>query len=127
MTSRIESSRLCSAQEELELEPLALSGEGGCGICGGGDSTIESEPGGLNMVRPRSLLVAGTIEEITVEVGAATKVVDWLAVSSPAQDPGPPVLGGRVKGRVGVGTSVAESSVLPVAMYPTRAHINPKL
>lgn len=68
--------RLCSAQEELELELLALSGDGGCGICGGGDSTMESEPGELKMLRLRSLLVAGTMEEITVEVGTATKVVD---------------------------------------------------
>ena len=88
---------------------------------------MESEPGGLKMLRPRSLLVAGTMEEITVEVDTATKVVGWPAVSSFAQDPGSPALGGRVRGRVGVGMRVAERSVLPVAMYPTRAHISPKL
>ena len=118
--------RLWSA-EELGLKLLALSRDEGCGICGGEDSTTESESGGLKIVRPRSLLVAGTMEEITVEVDAATGVVDWPAVSSFAQDPGFPILGGRVRGIVGVGIRVAEISVLPVAMYPTRAHINPKL
>ena len=79
------------------------------------------------MVRPRSTLVAGTMEEETVEVGTATKVVDWLVVSSRTQDPGLPALGGRARVRVGVGVGVAERSALPVAMYPTKAHINPKL
>jgi hypothetical protein len=118
---------LCSAQEELEAELLELSGDEGCGVCGGGDSTTESEPGGLKMVRLWSLSVTGTIEEMTVEVGTATEIVDWLAGSSLTQDLGLPALGGRVRARVGVGIGATESSVLPVAMYPTKAHINPKL
>ena len=88
---------------------------------------MESEPGGLKVERPRLLLVAGTMEEITVEVGAAIRFVDWLLASSFVQDPGFPALGRRVRGRVGIGTRMAERSVLHVAMYPTRAHINPKL
>lgn len=41
---------------------------------------MESEPGGLKIARLRLLLVAGTMEGVTVEVGVATKVVDQPVV-----------------------------------------------
>lgn len=89
---------------------------------------MESESGGLKIVRPRSLLVAGRMEEMIVEAGTATTVAGWLAPSSlTVQDSGFPALGGRVRVAVGVGMRVAEMSVMPVAMYPISAHINPKL
>ena len=88
----------------------------------------EREPGGLKTVRPRSLLVAGKIEEITVEAGTTTEETDWPTLSSlTAHDLGFPALGGRVSVGVGVVTEAVKRSVLPVAIYPTRAHINPKL
>lgn len=112
MTSWVESSRLFSGQG-LELELLPLSGEG----CGDGESTTESEPGGLNTVRPRSPLVAGTMEEMAVEDGDATKVAEGPVLPLFAvQDSGFPVLGGSVRVTLAAGTSDAERSVLPVAM-----------
>jgi hypothetical protein len=66
------------------------------------------------------------MDEAAVEVGTGVKAVDWLIVSSATQDPGFPALGGRVGVRVGVGMGAVEMSALPVAMYPTKAHINPK-
>ena len=87
---------------------------------------MESGLGGSKTARPRSLLVVGTME-MTIEVGEATKAADWPVASPLAQDPGSPALGGRVRGGVSEGTRVAERSDLPVAIYPTKAHINPKL
>jgi hypothetical protein len=119
---------MCPAQGEFELELAGLSEDDGCGVCGGGDWTTESESDGSKTVRPRSLLETGRMEEMIVEAGTATKVAGWLTPSSLTdQDSVFPVLGGRVRVTVGVGMRVTEISALPVAIYPTRAHINPKL
>lgn len=115
-------------QEELELELAGLSEDDGCGVCGGGDSTKESGSDGSKTVRPRLVLVAGKMEDRIVGVGVVTKVADLMASSLlAAQGSEFPVLGGRVRVTVEVGIRVAEMSVLPVAMYPTSAHISPKL
>jgi hypothetical protein len=73
--------------------------------------------------------VAGTIEEMTVGVGTATEIVDWIGrvVAHLPRIWGHQRSAGGREQESGKGRGATESSGLPVAMYPTKAHINPKL